>query len=71
MTGRRECDNHESGGVVRVVAGGVTEDTSPDVNPAPLVDLLSEIRGLRGLRDCGQISALEYERHRDRLLEKI
>jgi hypothetical protein len=71
MTGRRECDNGESGGVVRVVAGEVAADTTWDFSLAPLVNLLSEIRGLRGLRDRGQISALEYERRRDRLLEKI
>jgi len=71
MTGRRERDNGESGGVVRVVAGGVAEDRTSDFNLAPLVNLLSEIRGLRGLRDRGQISALEYERRRDRVLERI
>jgi hypothetical protein len=71
MTGRRECDNRESGGTVRAVAGVVTETVRSDVDPAPLVTLLSEIRGLRGLRDRGQISALEYDRRRDRLLEKI
>jgi hypothetical protein len=38
---------------------------------APLIELLSEIRGLRGLRHRGQISAVEYERRRGRVLEKI
>ena len=38
---------------------------------APLIDLLSEIRGLRGLRHRGQISAVEYERRRSQVLEKI
>lgn len=38
---------------------------------APLIDLLGEIRGLRGLRHRGQISAFEYERRRTRVLEKI
>jgi hypothetical protein len=38
---------------------------------APLIELLSEIRGLRGLRHRGQISAVEYERRRGQVLEKI
>ncbi len=38
---------------------------------APLIDLLSEIRGLRGLRHRGQISAVEYERRRTRVLDRI
>jgi hypothetical protein len=38
---------------------------------APLVDLLSEIRGLRGLRHHGQISAGEYERRRGQVLKRI
>lgn len=38
---------------------------------APLIDLLREIRGLRGLRHRGQISAVEYERRRTQVLEKI
>ena len=38
---------------------------------APLIDLLSEIRGLRGLRHRGQISAVEYERRRGQVLERI
>ncbi|MDQ6848207.1 MAG: hypothetical protein M3019_11620 [Candidatus Dormibacteraeota bacterium] len=38
---------------------------------APLIELLSEIRGLRGLRHRGQISEVEYERRRSRVLEKI
>jgi hypothetical protein len=38
---------------------------------APLIELLSEIRGLRGLRHRGQISNVEYERRRSRVLEKI
>jgi hypothetical protein len=71
MTGRRECDDRESGGVVHLVAGGVAADTTADLHLAPLVDLLSEIRALRDLRDRGQISAAEYERRRVRLLEKI
>jgi hypothetical protein len=71
MTGRRERDNGESGGLGRVVAGEVAEDRTSGFNLAPLVNLLSEIRGLRDLRDRGQISALEYEHRRDRLLEKI
>jgi hypothetical protein len=71
MTVRRECGDGESGGVVRAAAGEVAEDATSDFNLAPLVTLLSEIRGLRGLRDRGQINALEYERRRDRLLEKI
>jgi hypothetical protein len=38
---------------------------------APLIELLSEIRGLRGLRHRGQISAVEYERRRSQVLNKI
>lgn len=38
---------------------------------APLIDLLSEIRGLRGLRHRGQISAVEYERRRGQVLNRI
>jgi hypothetical protein len=38
---------------------------------APLIELLSEIRGLRGLRHRGQISDVEYERRRGQVLEKI
>jgi hypothetical protein len=38
---------------------------------APLIELLSEIRGLRGLRHRGQISGVEYERRRSRVLERI
>jgi hypothetical protein len=38
---------------------------------APLIDLLGEIRGLRGLRHRGQISDVEYERRRSRVLERI
>ncbi|MBJ7593546.1 MAG: hypothetical protein JF886_01580 [Candidatus Dormibacteraeota bacterium] len=38
---------------------------------APLIELLSEIRGLRGLRHRGQISEVEYERRRSRVLAKI
>lgn len=38
---------------------------------APLIDLLREIRGLRGLRHRGQISAVEYDRRRTQVLEKI
>lgn len=38
---------------------------------APLIDLLSEIRGLRGLRHRGQISAVEYERRRGQVLRRI
>jgi len=38
---------------------------------APLIDLLSEIRGLRGLRHRGQISAVEYERWRSQVLNRI
>jgi hypothetical protein len=38
---------------------------------APLIDLLGEIRGLRGLRHRGQISAVEYERRRSRVLDRI
>lgn len=38
---------------------------------APLIDLLSEIRGLRGLRHHGQISAGEYERRRGQVLKRI
>jgi hypothetical protein len=38
---------------------------------APLIELLSEIRGLRGLRRRGQISDVEYERRRSQVLEKI
>jgi hypothetical protein len=71
MTARWESDNGEAGGAVRVVAGKIVQDTTADFHLAPLVNLLSEIRGLRGLRDRGQISALEYERRRDRLLERI
>jgi hypothetical protein len=38
---------------------------------APLIDLLSEIRGLRGLRHRGQISDVEYERRRSQVLNRI
>lgn len=38
---------------------------------APLVELLSEIRGLRGMRHRGQISDVEYERRRSQVLERI
>ncbi len=38
---------------------------------APLIELLSEIRGLRGLRHRGHISDVEYERRRSQVLEKI
>jgi hypothetical protein len=38
---------------------------------APLIDLLSEIRGLPGLRHHGQISAGEYERRRGQVLKRI
>jgi hypothetical protein len=38
---------------------------------APLIDLLSEIRGLRGLRGRGQISDIEYERRRSQVLNRI
>lgn len=38
---------------------------------APLIELLSEIRGLRGLRHRGQISAVEYERRRSQVLSRI
>ncbi len=38
---------------------------------APLIELLSQIRGLRGLRHRGQISAVEYERRRSQVLERI
>ena len=38
---------------------------------APLIELLSEIRGLRGLRHRGQISAVEYERRRGQVLNRI
>lgn len=38
---------------------------------APLIDLLGKIRGLRGLRHRGQISDVEYERRRSRVLERI
>ncbi len=35
------------------------------------IDLLSEIRGLRGLRGRGQISDVEYERRRSQVLNRI
>lgn len=38
---------------------------------APLIDLLGEIRGLRGLRHRGQISDVEYERRRSQVLDKM
>lgn len=38
---------------------------------APLLDLLGEIRGLRGLRHRGQISSVDYERRRSRVLDRI
>ncbi len=38
---------------------------------APLIGLLSEIRGLRRLRHRGQISAVEYERRRSQVLNRI
>jgi hypothetical protein len=71
MTGRRAVDEGASRAVVRVVAGEGTADATAAPHLAPLVQLLGEIRGLRGLRDCGQISAVEYERRRDRLIERI
>jgi hypothetical protein len=48
----------------------VVEGTLPRQD-APLIDLLSEIRGLRGLRHRGQISAVEYERRRSQVLNRI
>ena len=50
--------------------GGTAHWASPRQD-APLIDLLSEIRGLRGLRHRGQISAVEYERRRTQVLERI
>jgi hypothetical protein len=44
---------------------------TPQRQDAPLIDLLSEIRGLRGLRHDGQISAGEYERRRGQVLKRI
>lgn len=38
---------------------------------APLLDLLGEIRGLRGLRHRGQISGVDYERRRSQVLNRI
>jgi hypothetical protein len=38
---------------------------------APLIDLLGEIRGLRGLRHRGEISAVEHERRRSQVLNRI
>lgn len=38
---------------------------------APLIDLLGEIRSLRGMRHRGQISAVEYERRRGQVLNRI
>ena len=38
---------------------------------APLIDLLGEIRGLRGLRGRGQISDVEYARRRSQVLNRI
>jgi hypothetical protein len=38
---------------------------------APLIDLLGEIRSLRGLRTRGQISAVEYDRRRTQVLNRI
>jgi hypothetical protein len=38
---------------------------------APLIDLLSEMRRLRGLRGRGQISDVEYERRRSQVLNRI
>jgi hypothetical protein len=38
---------------------------------APLIDLLGEIRGLRGLRHRGEISEVEYERRRSQVLNRI
>jgi hypothetical protein len=38
---------------------------------AALIDLLSEIRNLRGLRHRGQISAVEYDRRRGQVLNRI
>jgi hypothetical protein len=60
------------------VAEGRTDDLDLDRpqftlprHDAPLIDLLSEIRGLRGLRHRGQISAVEYERRRSQVLNRI
>jgi hypothetical protein len=50
--------------------GGRRRRTLPRQD-APLIDLLGEIRGLRGLRHRGQISDVEYERRRSRVLERI
>jgi hypothetical protein len=57
------------------VAEGRTDDLDldrPQFTPlrhdAPLIDLLSEIRGLR---HRGQISAVEYERRRSQVLNRI
>lgn len=43
----------------------------PPRQEAPLIDLLSEIRGLRGLCHDGQISPGEYERRRGQVLRRI
>jgi hypothetical protein len=37
----------------------------------PLLALLSEIRELRGLHERGLISAVEYQRRRSRVLDRI
>jgi hypothetical protein len=44
---------------------------TPPRRDAPLIDLLGEIRGLRGLRHRGQISDVEYERRRSQVLNRI
>ncbi len=71
MTGRRGIDEGASRTAVRVVAAEAAPDATAARHLAPLVHLLGQIRGLRDLRDGGQISAVEYERRRDLLIERI
>ena len=55
----------------RLGGAGNRRRTAAARHQAPLVELLGEIRGLRGLRHRGQISDVEYDRRRTQALEKI
>lgn len=55
----------------REVARSADSAIAAGRHEAPLLDLLSEIRGLGELRDREQISAVEYELRRRQVLTRI
>ena len=71
---RTDDRSHCPGAIVALPSGKrivVERDRTLPRHDAPLIDLLSEIRGLRGLRGRGQISDVEYERRRSQVLNRI